>query len=215
MGCPLRPPPSRGAARGLCVPAAQLAPCLRNPAGPRGPSPASAGCGRSGEGSQPPCRAGLGWAGGRRHHCSSWEPAESQTRSLGCHGRGDQPACALPPRHPLCLVLPLWGAGRDGCPCWSQFPVPKMWTREQPGHHRHSAPGQCRGPEHLVRLAELSPCPAAVPPAAQGLFLGGRTWQPKTRAWGGGTRGRGGLAVPPWWGCVLPGLERSRLVLSQ
>lgn len=40
----------------------------------------------------------------------------------------------------------------------------------QPGHHDHSAPGQCWVPEHLAWLAEVSPCPAPVPPAAQDLF---------------------------------------------
>lgn len=102
----------------------------------------------------------------------------------------------------LCLpdilsVLLLWNAGREGCLCWSQFPVSHLGTREQPGHHGHGASGQCQVPEHLLSAHGASSSPGILP--------GGQMWQPKNGTWGGGARVQGRSdclsmveMCPPW-----------------
>lgn len=81
---PHGPQLSQGAARGLCISAADTFSLPGQPSRAWGLSPACASCrGRKG----PVCHAEPGRAGGRWYARSYWEPAERKTskaRSLGC-----------------------------------------------------------------------------------------------------------------------------------
>lgn len=142
--------------------------CPGNPAGTWALSLASASC----RGQGPSCRVELGCG-----EVASLllllkvKPVRPGPWSAGGPGsavlllwQGNQPACAVPPWRPVCLVVQPWGTGRKGCPCWSQFPVPQLGMRKHPGHHCHGAPGHCGVPEPLTWWAELGTCPVPVPP---------------------------------------------------
>lgn len=110
------------------------------------------------------------------------------------------PNCAFLSSH--LSVLLLWNAGRQGCLCWSKFPVSQLWTREQPGHHCHGAMGQCQVPEHLLSTLGASSSPRIVSwcsnMAAQNWDLG----------WGCQGHGRSDCVsmvgmCPPWLGKVM------------